>query len=312
MSHKTHYSISLIIALLLAFTPACTRRNRVAQNTGEYTLQAGGLERTYRLHVPLNFDGNLSWPLVFVFHGGYGTGEVMEEVTGFDQVADEKGFIVVYPNGYIDHWNDGRSTDPTYTDVDDVRFVSALIDELSSKYNIDPKRVFATGMSNGGIFTYRLACELSDRLAAVGPVSGSLAENLVPQCSPAQTISIIHIHGLDDQLVKFEGGTVPSPYGGVTYPVLDTLALWIDFDGCTGSPETTELPDSDPSDGTTVRMISYTHCQNNTVVTLYAIAGGGHTWPGGEYTSEGAGGKTSHDFSASEVIWEFFSQHPKP
>ena len=295
MSRKTYLFMSLAFVLLLAFTPACTRRNRVVQTIEEYTLQVGGLERTYRLHVPPNYDDNRSWPLVFVFHGGYGTGEVMEQVTGFDQLADEKGFIVVYPNGYIDHWNDGRSTDPTYTEVDDVGFVSALIDELSGQYNIDPKRVFAAGMSNGGIFTYRLACELSDRLAAIGPVSGSLAENLATQCSPAQTISIIHIHGLADQLVKFEGGTVPSPYGGITYPVLEALALWVGFDGCTGSPETTALPDSDPADGTSVRVISYPHCQNNTALTLYAITGGGHTWPGGEYTSEGAGGNTSHD-----------------
>jgi len=312
MINKMYFSIFLVIALLLAFTPACTRRNRSLQNAGEYTIQAGGLERTYRLHIPPNYDGNRSWPLVFVFHGGYGSGADMETLTSFDQLADEKGFIVAYPNGYIDHWNDGRSTDPTYTNVDDVGFVAALIDELSSYYNIDPKRIFASGMSNGGIFTYRLACELSDRLAAIGPVSGSLAENLVTHCSPAQAISIIHIHGLADQLVKFEGGTVPSPYGGVTYPVLEALALWVGFDGCTGRPETIELPDADPSDGTTTRMISYSHCQNDSAVTLYAITGGGHTWPGGEYASEGAGGKTSHDFSASDVIWEFFSQHPKP
>jgi polyhydroxybutyrate depolymerase len=234
-------------------------------------------------------------------------------MTGFSQLADEAGFIVVYPNALLDHWNDGRSTDPQYTEIDDIGFISALIDSLSATYNINPNRIFAAGVSNGGIFSYRVACELSDRIAAIAPVAGSLAENLVGVCAPEEPISIIHIHGLADQLVLFEGGEVPGPYGGVVHPVLDTLSLWVDWNGCTGDLQTTSLPDTDPEDGITVVKSAYDNCLNATSIQLYLIAGGGHTWPGGnDLASEDASGSTSREFSATQTIWDFFSQHPKP
>ncbi|MBI4731790.1 MAG: hypothetical protein HY781_06625 [Chloroflexi bacterium] len=302
----------LFIALFLLL-PACTRRVQNATSSVENNIQIGGFERTYLLHVPPTYDSSQPWPLVFVFHGGFGNADKTDELTGFSQLADEAGFIGFYPNARRDHWNDVRSTDPLYTDTDDVGFVSALIDALSETYNIDSRRVYAAGVSNGGIFSYRLACDLSDRLAAIGPVAGSLAENLASTCSPAQPISIIHIHGLADQLVRFEGGEVPGPYGGVVHPVLDTLALWVDWNGCTGSPQTSNLPDADPDDGTTVLVSTYTDCSDSTSITLYLIEGGGHTWPGGsDYDGSSANGNISRDFSATEAIWEFFKQHPKP
>jgi polyhydroxybutyrate depolymerase len=311
MKRAAFFNLFFIAMLLLL--PACVRRNRAISTTSEMTIQSGGLERTYLLHVPPDYDGSRSWPLVFVFHGGFGNGEKMETVTGFSQLADEAGFIVVYPNAHLDHWNDGRSTDPKYTDTDDVGFVSDLIDALSQTYSIDSRRIYAAGVSNGGIFSYRLACELSDRLAAIGPVAGSLAENLVATCDPAQAISIIHIHGLADQLVRFGGGEVPGPYGGIIHPVLETLALWVGWNDCPGAPQTSSLPDVDPDDGTTVQVSTYAVCRDNTSISLYLIEGGGHTWPGaGEVDTSDASGNTSRDFSATQVIWEFFEQHPKP
>ena len=117
----------------------------------------------------------------------------------------------------------------------------------------------------------------------------------------------------EGKLVRFEGGEVPGPYGGLVHPVLDTLALWVDWNGCTGSLQTSNLPDADPDDGTTVIVSEYEDCTDNTSIRLYLIEGGGHTWPGaGEYNSSASAGNTSHDFSATEVIWEFFEQHPQP
>jgi len=292
---------------------ACARPGQESAAPILESIEVDGVTRTYLLHVPAGYSPGEAWPLVFVFHGGFGNAEDTQAMTGFSNLADEAGFLVVYPNALHDHWNDGRSTDPLYTGTDDIGFVGALIDSLSTVYSIDPHRIFAAGISNGGIFSYRVACELSDEIAAIAPVAGSMAENLVGVCAPEQPISIIHIHGLADQLVRFEGGEVPGPYGGIVHPVLDTLALFVGWNGCTGLPETISLPDADPEDGMTVLVSTYNHCSNDTSIHLYAIQGGGHTWPGGsDFVSDNTTGYTNQDFSATQVIWAFFSQRPKP
>lgn len=281
-------------------------------------LVHGGLRRSYIVHVGISCDRKVPAPLVIVLHGGGGNGEGMVKLTNFNAVADREGFIVVYPDGIDRHWNDGRGVEwyRAHTqDVDDVGFISALIDELSRKLTVDVRKVYATGISNGGMMSYRLGCELSDRIAAIAAVTASLAVNKVKEWSPSRPIPVLIIAGTADPLVPWEGGDIR--FGGRTYgtvvSVPDTVRFWVEKNGCAARPVVRRLPDSDPTDGTTVRREAYSGCRDGAEVVLYAVEGGGHTWPGGlQYLPERIIGKTSREFNASEVIWQFFKMHSLP
>jgi len=274
-----------------------------------------GLRRSYIVHIGASCDLSHPAPLVIVLHGGGGNGAGMVKLTGFNAVSDREGFIVVYPDGIDRHWNDGRGVEwyRAHTqDIDDVGFISALIDELSRKLNIDAKRVYATGISNGGMMSYRLGCELSDRIAAIAAVAASLAVNKVKEWSPTRPIPVMIIAGTADPLVPWNGGDIR--YGeriyGTVLSVPETVEFWVEKNGCTARPVVRRLPDSDPADGTVVRREAYSGCKDGAEVVLYAVEGGGHTWAGGlQYLPERIIGKTSREFSASEVIWQFFKQH---
>ncbi len=305
--------LALGIALLTYCSRATPQPPGVPIGDSQGTLQVGNVQRTYYLHVPASYDAAKPTPLVLAFHGGGGTGKGMVALTGFSTLSDQKGFIVAYPDAIDKHWNDGRVVNPT---VDDVTFVSGLVEHLAGTLNIDRKRVYATGISNGGIFSNKLGCELSGQLAAIGPVAGTLAENDAAHCAPKQPVSVIAFHGTDDPLVPFNGGTVrSSDIGGIGGNVLsasDTAAHWAKFDGCTGTPALSDLPDADTRDGTRVQRVTLGSCQGGNEVVLYMITGGGHTWPGGlQYLPALVIGRTSRDIDATQLIWEFFAGHPK-
>lgn len=278
-------------------------------------LTFDGKVRTYIVHVGNTCDATKPAPLVIVLHGGGGTGAGTVKLTGFNAIADREGFIVVYPDGIDRHWNDGRGVEwyRAHTeDIDDVGFISALIDELSAKLNIDSKRVYATGISNGGMMSYRLGCELSQRIAAIAAVTASIAVNMAKVWSPSRPIPVLIIAGTADPLVPWDGGDIR--FGGRIYgtvlSVPETVQFWVEKNGCLAKPMVIRLPETDPTDGTTVRKEVYTGCQGGAEVVLYAVEGGGHTWAGGlQYLPERIIGKTSREFSASEVIWQFFKQH---
>jgi len=274
-----------------------------------------GIRRTYLVHVGSACNAGTPAPLVIVLHGGGGTGAGMVKLTGFNTVADRERFIVVYPDGVDRHWNDGRGVEwyRAHTqDIDDVGFISALIDELSGKLNIDSKRVYATGISNGGMMSYRLGCELSQRIAAIAAVTASIAVNKAKEWSPSRPMPVMIIAGTADPLVPWDGGDIR--FGGRIYGTVlsmpDTVKFWVEKNGCSTRPVVRRLPDSDPTDGTTVRREVYSGCKGGAEVVLYAVEGGGHTWAGGlQYLQERIIGKTSREFGASEVIWQFFKQH---
>ncbi len=278
-------------------------------------LMHGGLRRGYVGHVGVSCDSRVPAPLVIVLHGGGGTGAGMIKLTGFNAVADREGFVVVYPDGVERHWNDGRGVEwyRAHTqEIDDVGFISALIDELSRKLNIDASRVYATGISNGGMMSYRLGCELSDRIAAIAAVTASLAVDMVKEWSPSRPVPVLIIAGTADPLVPWGGGEIR--FGGRTFgtvvSVPDTVKFWVEKNGCMTTPVVRRLPDSDPDDGTSVRREAYSRCRGGAEVVLYVVEGGGHTWPGGlQYLPERTIGKTSREFNASEVIWQFFRTH---
>jgi polyhydroxybutyrate depolymerase len=259
-----------------------------------------GLQREYILYVPSSYTGDEPAPLVFNFHG-YGSNATDQMWYGdFRPIADRRGFLIVHPQGTlfegVTHWNVGGWT--AGSTVDDVGFTEALIDFLSSEYNIDSARVYSTGMSNGGYMSFLLACQLSERFAAIASVTGSMTPETFNDCSPQHPTPIMQIHGTSD-------GSVP--YGGNVWSksIDDVIQYWVDSNHCNPTPTVTALPDTDPTDGSTVEHIVYYDGDRDVNVEHFKVIGGGHTWPGNPF----GGGSTNYDIDASEEIWRFFSRY---
>lgn len=235
--------------------------------------------------------------LVLDFHGYLESNDDIEKISKMDGVSDTHGFLVVYPQGKSTSWNAGSCCGSAASSGSkDVEFVGDLLDALESEYCVDKKRVFSVGFSNGGMLSHRLACELSDRIAAIGPVSGTLA---VDACAPARPMPVIHFHGTSDFVVPYNGGGL----GGAD-SVKDTIDGWVKRNGCTGQPVNVYSKGDASCD-------EYQSCAQGASVRLCSIDGGGHQWPGGE-SAGGIGGKLSTDISASEEMFTFFSAHPMP
>jgi len=241
-------------------------------------------------------------PVVFIFHGFGLGGEEMVRITGFNAQADASGFVAVYPNGSGRRpaWNGGDCCGEAATNqVDDVGFVRALIEDLSTLIEIDHKQIFATGFSNGAIMAYQLACELSDQIAAIAPVGATQAAQ---NCQPGRPVSVQHFHGTDDRLNPYNGGYGPG--GGVDFAsVEDTIQFWVTQNNCSSQAQVNES-------GSILHEL-YTPCDRGAVVELYTIVGGEHAWPGGESVGQGIGAPTT-EISATLLMWEFFSSHPMP
>ncbi|MEW6092992.1 MAG: PHB depolymerase family esterase [Chloroflexota bacterium] len=270
----------------------------------EYAMVYDGLERSYVLHIPSEVDPSQPTALVLAFHGITLDAYEMIRISGFNTQSDAAGLIVVYPNasGKQLSWNGGHCCgEAALNNVDDVGFVRALLDELSALLNIDPKRIYATGFSNGAILAYRLACEMSDQIAAISPVSATQAIEDMQVCQPARPVPVIHFHGTDDEPNPYNGGETP---GGVQFiSVADAIQFWVDFNGCPGEPQRSES-------GSIIHDV-YAPCQSNTSVELYTVTGGKHAWPGGEAVNLRMGEPTM-EISATILMWEFFLEHPMP
>jgi polyhydroxybutyrate depolymerase len=276
-------------------------------------LVFGGIVRHYLVVVPGSYDGTIAAPVVLAFHGKNNDGALSERTFGFTELQNRDYFIAVYPDGLNREWNGGL-TPPASRESevsDDVGFVSALIDSLSARYKIDPKRIFATGSSNGAIFCHTLAARLSERIAAIGPVNGNLGVTLPKKFPPQHPVSVISFNGTDDKLVPFGGESDPV-YGLCSMP--ETIAFWVKVDGCVGEPEVATLSPAVPDDGTVIKRFTFGKGPTGAEVVAYVIGHGGHTWPG-NHTDPGwakIAGRTSMGVKATEAIWGFFEQHPKP
>lgn len=303
---------------ILAVGPAACRAE-LPQNPNEkddqtYQMMHDGRERRYIVHAPPGWDRRTKLPLVLSFHGGTGRAEVQRTMSQMNATADRHGFIVVYPDGTgpeiqlrgkevpILTWNAGRCCGyAVKQNVDDVGFVRALLDKLQSQLPVDENRVYATGFSNGAMFTHRLGVELSDRLAAIAPVSGAL---MVDAAAPKQAIPVMHIHGLKDPNAKFEGG--PGRVDKTTHKSIpDTIAWWVKANRCRPKPVRTQ-----PSEDYTVERYEPESDASQAEVVLITLPEGGHTWPGGVDTMPKFDkGKLVSSVEASELIWGFFQRH---
>ncbi|PZC53045.1 hypothetical protein LH53_01415 [Mesotoga sp. TolDC] len=323
MKSKRLILVSLILAVTLSVIGLAVNalnNDRDSQDT-EASIMVDGLKRTYLMHTPPDRDQSKPLPLVIVLHGGGGSGAGMVESTqgGFNVLADEEGFVVAYPDAVENHWNDGRSKEEVdyrahRENIDDVGFISALIDQLVKEENVAPQRVYVTGMSNGAMMTYRLAGELSEKITAAAPVDGNIPENLAANYTPGKPVSMLVINNTADPLMPWQGGDITGPFGnkklGKVLSARESIELWVKHNQCSIIPAETTKLDNDSNDGTQVRRITYTGGLEGTEVILYAIEGGGHTWPAGSSKlPERVIGKTSQEINANEVIWNFFKNH---
>jgi polyhydroxybutyrate depolymerase len=262
-------------------------------------IVSSGQDRTYLLFVPTTYDPSTPTPLVISIHGFAEWPAHQMQISGWNDLADEYGFIVVYPSGtgFPRRWRASGQAGDSGDPMVDVFFISELIDELGRQYNIDPARVYANGLSNGGGLSYVLGCTLSDRIAAVGSVSGAYVYPL-DECNPSRPVPMIAFHGTGDPIVPYQGG--PSRDSGISFPVIpDWMAARAELNACDGSPA--ELPASGEASG-----IRYSGCAQEADVVLYTIHGGGHAWPGGEPMPAWIVGYTTQDINATRVMWEFF------
>lgn len=302
-----HRFYSLALAATACFTLLSAGPAMAVDRSGE--LQIGAITRTYSMHIPNGRAPVGGFPMVLVFHGGGGQGATIRRTTGFDAVADARRFIVVYPDGIDRHWNDGRST--IRNPQDDVGFVSALLDDLQRRYRVNQRRVYATGLSNGALFTQRLGCDLSQRISAIAPVAGTLPADLIGRCRPVRPIGVLQIDGTADPIMPYQGGKVKDfggrGEGGQVTSVARTIVFWATRNGCGARLGPQSLPKRRPLDPTRVTRISFARCPARGQVTHLAVEGGGHVWPGSDQRARPfITGRPSQQIDASEVIARFF------
>ncbi len=287
-------------------TWTCAHRPSSAPGHDSGRFEHGGRERTFIAYEPKTPGLH---PLLVALHGRLGTGAQQLKLSAFTTIAEQEGFIVVYPDGIGRSWADGRNTSPASKEgVDDAAFLTALIDEFVAHHQADPNRVYVAGMSNGGFMALTLACRAADKVTAVGSVTGFMGVEFAKTCAPSRPIPVAIIAGDTDPIVAFDGGELQAGRG----PIIgaeETFKRWAELDGCDGAPVVSELPDVDPDDGTRVVRREHSSCKGGVTVRLDVVKGGGHTWPSGDrYLPEGIIGKTSRDLDASRELWRFFER----
>ena len=287
------------------------RQRRAADDDGRsvQTIDVGGVSRQYVRFEPPGLDPSAPVPFVLLLHGAGSSGSMAERLYGMSQRAANAGFVVAYPDALGDPaaWN----TLPNLGNrrPDDVAFLRALVQHQQDARPIDPARIFACGHSSGALMSYRLAAEASDLFAAVGIVAGSIGYKAPSGRAwtfgePQRPVSVIHFHGTDDPLVPYNGGSRRGEAGGVL-SVADSIGFWVQHDGCDPRPSESSSPDGRATAQT------YSGGRDGTEVTLWTIQGGGHEWPGWAGVNRREGG-SSTGLSATDLIWDFLSAHPRP
>lgn len=260
--------------------------------------------RNYIVHLPPGYPDGSAYSLVINMHG-YGTnGNLQESLFEMSPVADTGNFIVVYPDGISASWNAGQLWSYA-TGIDDVSFISTLIDTMVANYTIDTNRVYATGMSNGGFMSYRLACELADKIAAIASVTGVMSDSVYNSCQTSRPVPVMHMHGTTDPTVDYNGDTGQQS-------VDSCISYWVQRNNCSPTPVVTAIPDIVTSDNCTADKFVYGGGDDNSEVVFFKITNGGHTWPGGPDLSGFGYGYTNMDFIANGEIWLFFRKHTLP
>jgi polyhydroxybutyrate depolymerase len=287
----------------------CSGKPRVQPGDHTRTVNVEDAARSYIAHVPPSYRPTHATPVVLNFHGGGGQARIQEQLSRMNVQADVAGFIVVYPEGTpalvgkLQTFNAGSCCGRAERkNVDDIAFTSTILDDLGKDLCVDRDRVYATGISNGAMMAYRLACELADRIAAIAPVAGTLG---VENCSPSRPVSVLHFHGTADESVPYRGGFSHKPLTRnlAFRSVASSIGFFVGRNGCSTVPAVIYQKGD-------AKCFRYHPCSDQTEVRLCNIEGGGHTWPGGAPYLRG--GKTSYDIDANEEMFKFFALHPMP
>lgn len=282
--------VFLFATFILTFTSI------YSQETINGNIVHDNINREYIIYIPASYDSDIPVPLIFCFHGYSSNAFVNYNYTKFKNIADTAGFIVVHPQGTllngVTHWNVGGWT--TGSTVDDVGFTNALLDTISRSYNINAEKVYSTGMSNGGYMSFLLACQLSERFAAIASVTGSMTPQIFDNCNASKPMPIMQIHGTSDGTVPYSGNPI------WTKSIDEIIQYWSNHNNCNPEPSYTSIPDINENDGSTVEHIVYENGDNCVTTEHFKVYGGDHDWPG-------AFGNM--DIDASNEIWKFFAKY---
>ena len=270
-----------LTAMLLIIACSKSENEQISPNvpTGKMIkeLTVNGITREYIIHVPENYNATTALPLLLSFHGLSSNMEFNYNYTNFDELAERENFIVVHPNGIDNRWTLSASNNP------DIDFIETLLDHLENDYKIESNRIYSTGMSNGGNFSFTLACGLNDRIAAIASVTGLMLQMAIGDCIPSRPLAVLHIHGTEDLIANYafvQGG----------------LDFWTDHNNTNDFPIISDIPNIDSGDGSTVKRFEYLNGNSNVEVQHLKITGGGHEWPGFS---------GNMDINASDEVWNF-------
>ena len=287
------------LALLLLFSLAFS----IANKTNGRLISSGEM-RKYLLYVPESIQSTQATPLVINLHGFAQWPANQANVSQWNNLADEEGFIVVYPQGsdFPLRWRLRNADATSLPDAEkDVNFITDLIEKLSGEYNLDHNRIYASGLSNGAGMSFMLACDLSEQIAAIGGVGGAYVTPFM-SCQPSRPVSLIAFHGMADPIVPFHGSQ-PQPQVGQLPDIASWVNTYAERNGCSLTPEVILTSGA-------IEGIRYPQCYENSEVIFYTIADGGHSWPGGGVLPEWIVGKTTQEIDATQLMWEFFMNHP--
>ena len=302
-------------ALIAALASSLAGQSADSATTLQRQLRVGGRTRHYLVDLPPRYASRGPMPLVFNFHGGGGSPSGARTQSGFSALGARVGAIIVYPAGsgrFSDErlltWNTGSCCGYAQAQkIDETAFVRALIDTLERTYSIDRNRIYATGLSNGGMMAHLVGCTLADRFAAIAVISGELSM----ECHPSRAVSVLIIHGTADENLPYDGGVGSKALDKHDVkPVSYAVNSWRAFDKCPAAPSTDVWSGNRTAPQNAVRHSVWSPCADGTAVELYAIQGGGHSWPGGQRMARILDAP-SNAINATQVAWDFFAAHPR-
>lgn len=344
--------ICCVAAVVCVAAVAAWRNGIVHAQDPVETLDVDGVTRSFTVHLPNGYDEQKKYPVVMVLHGFDEDGDDIERIAHFNQFADANGIVAVYPNALGRKWDLGvaperqnnnfpqhhrgfgggpgmggppygggggggrRSGNGGHRDevqrANDMAYFDALLDKVESEYSAYVTRVYATGLAGGGYMDYRLACMMSERIAAIAPVGATFPESLAKNCGPSHPMAVLMIEGTADPVISYKGSSHPKAPAIPSLSAEESAKTWSKLDTCGDKAKQSSVP-AKTSGGLETKVEDYADCQQGAEVALYSVVGGGNTWPGGEqYMPEKQIGKTSADFDADEVIWKFLSTHRLP
>ncbi|MEE4241883.1 MAG: alpha/beta fold hydrolase [Desulfopila sp.] len=312
-----HYRLWCYILLPLLAGCAASFNNAQLQPSSTLEMKVkstiNGVRRTALIHLPTNFNIETAYPLVVVIHGAFSTAEIMEQETGFSELADKEQFVVMYPNGmgifgFIQHWNAGHCCGKAASDdLDDVAFIDECIDTAAQRISIDRKRIYIAGFSNGGMLAYRYASERSTTISGAAALGASAGGRATPDdpwwmpLPPKKPVPLFIAHGIDDQAIPIDGGSSTAKNGKRQYlPLADSISFWLSNNGCSWAYRQESLYNQK------VFLRSWQNCAEGSEIKVYTIDGWGHQWPGPVFIKDDS---SLAGFDITPLIWDFFKKH---